>query len=633
MEKARYVRTFVKGTKKPSGIFFADHNRLGAGDPQKSMENSWLNIAAQKRTTASGTGAMIYAVAADEDGRNAIREYFSAEYLRRYAAMGILRNIAGRESVGFTLNDFNGLHCAPDSLQGLCGFSVRMDWRFTRRYQGSSQNMIKGKVLAMCQRQGLPIPTQMTETCRGLQAVWYLKQRKEANYLPVWNELQNELYKIFSAFGAVSARLGVCETVELPVGGKKLLYSKEQPTSWDAMYNGIRRAYYARAYSAIAAKHFPDPESRPEWYRVQQMVDDGALHVQAQEIPSPFISNAPSYYWLNSAGWDEETIVQAALPEQTKIKTWDSEAARRKNEELRVYYREVAEDLLKLAGLRKGNFSQEMQQRLLFYVYFYTVLYISGKRKGDALAVDAVRKANAMMRHPMAPEALELRITGLQKGVRHNRASVSRARVLSDLQITAKEEQQLKRLAGHDVKCRRKNKSGMLRPEKDAALNTAIAEMLAQGLLHREIAEKLGMSREAVTRRIKRCNLLHELQQARNDVKKEEAKAKKAQKEKKKAEKENKDKGNGSGGMCAASRMQKVEGKARTGRKPVSEARRLAVLAIQRVRRGKERLARKCSTCLRNLAKQCHTLDTAPVEWIGTAAEVGYRGVAMPKLC
>ena len=36
--------------------------------------------------------------------------------------------------------------------------------------------------------------------------------------------------------------------------------------------------------------------------------------------------------------------------------------------------------------------------------------------------------------------------------------------------------------------------------------------MLAQGKLHREIGEKLGMARESVTRRIRRNNLLREVQ-------------------------------------------------------------------------------------------------------------------------
>ena len=98
--------------------------------------------------------------------------------------------------------------------------------------------------------------------------------------------------------------------------------------------------------------------------------------------------------------------------------------------------------------------------------------------------------------------------------------------MISDLQITVAEQKQLKRLLGHEEDLRRKSKSGMLRSERDTALDTAIVEMLAQGKLHREIGEKLGMARESVTRRIRRNNLLREVQEARNALAKEQARAK-----------------------------------------------------------------------------------------------------------
>lgn len=136
-----------------------------------------------------------------------------------------------------------------------------------------------------------------------------------------------------------------------------------------------------------------------------------------------------------------------------------------------AYYGEVAEDLLKLVQLRKGEFSAEMQQRLLFYIYVYSVLKISCKRDGDAPAAEAVRAADALMRHPMTPEMLEQRISGLRASVRYDRTSVSRNRVISDLQITVAEQKQLKRLLGHEEDLRRKSKFGMLRSERDAALD------------------------------------------------------------------------------------------------------------------------------------------------------------------
>lgn len=293
-----------------------------------------------------------------------------------------------------------------------------------------------------------------------------------------------------------------------------------------------------------------------------------------------------------------------------------------------AYYGEVADDLLKLVRLRKGEFSAEMQQRLLFYIYVYSVLKISCKRDGDAPAVEAVRAADALMRHPMTPEMLEQRIAGLRASVRYDRTSVSKKRVISDLQITVAEQKQLKRLLGHEEDLRRKSKSGMLRSERDTALDTAIVEMLAQGKLHREIGEKLGMARESVTRRIRRNNLLREVQEARNALAKEQARAKKAEKTKNKDD-DDKNGGARAGGTQAASKPQK-----KSSRKPLSESRRLAVLAVQRVRRAKERLARKCSICIRNLAKRYYRLNAARVEWIsGVSAAKSLCATPFPQLC
>ena len=264
-------------------------------------------------------------------------------------------------------------------------------------------------------------------------------------------------------------------------------------------------------------------------------MSDGTLLVSAEEQPKPFIQNAPSYYWLRSGGWDEDLIVDAEMPApQKRSPAMNTERARKAVGMMPAYYGEVAEDLLKLTRLRKGDFSAEMQQRLLFYVYVYSLLKVSCKRDGDAPAAEAVRAANALMRHPMPQEVLEQRISGLRASVRYDRTSVSRKRVISDLQITVAEQKQLKRLVEGDEALRRKSKSGVLHSERDAALNTAIAELLAQGLTHREIGEKIGMARESVTRRIRRNNLLCEVQEARKELAKEETRAKRAKKVKEK---------------------------------------------------------------------------------------------------
>lgn len=636
MARAKHINGFSQGTKKPSAIFLADYSRSGASDPNKSRENRWLNDAAQKRTAAAGPGATLYAVAADADGRNPMREYFGAELLRHIAGQEILRSVSGRESIGVALNDFNAVRCAPDCLQGLCGFSVRMDWRYTWKYQGSNSDTVKSKVLDACTKNGLPLPTQIVETARGLQAVWYLKQRKEANFLPVWNALQNGLCEIFAPFGAASARLGVSEMVELPVNGLRMLHSKVQLTSWDAMYNALRKAYYARAFSAIAARYFPDG-NRPAWYLVQQMVNDGTLKVSAKEMPVPFIPNIPSYYWLKSAGFDGESIVEAAVPEKPKSHGLHGRTADNPTleNELRTYYKEVADDLLTVAVLRKGDFSPEEQRRLMFYVYLYTRCHIADKHKSHAPGAEAVRKANALMRHPMPEDALERFISGLEVGTHPDRKSAGRARVMSDMQITAKEEKHLKRLISADEKNRRSNKSGKLKHERDTELNKSIVEMLEQELTQQEIADKLGMTREAVNRRIHRNDLVLRAWEARKKLDTEKSAAKKAEKEKKraeKAEKKNKDKDGGVGDSGTSSTGRSSARKKKTGRKPVSEARRLAILAVQRVRRAKERLARKCETCIRNLDKQSYTVRSAAVEWVSAPAnrQIFRHSAALP---
>lgn len=61
-----------------------------------------------------------------------------------------------------------------------------------------------------------------------------------------------------------------------------------------------------------------DPAHRPTWYHTQQLMSNGTLQVPADEQPKPFISNAPSYQWLRSGGWDEDLIVDAEPAVTTK---------------------------------------------------------------------------------------------------------------------------------------------------------------------------------------------------------------------------------------------------------------------------------------------------------------------------
>ena len=132
-----------------------------------------------------------------------------------------------------------------------------------------------------------------------------------------------------------------------------------------------------------------------------------------------------------------------------------------------------------------------------------------------------------------------------------------------------------------------------------------------------------------MTRRIRRNNLLCEVQEARKELAKEETRAKRAKKVK---EKDDDDKNGGAG--TGSTQSAPNAPKKKSGRKPMSEARRLAVLAVQRVRRARERLNHKCSVCIRNLAKRCYSLNAATVEWIdGTTAAADAQRTAFPALC
>ena len=108
-------------------------------------------------------------------------------------------------------------------------------------------------------------------------------------------------------------------------------------------------------------------------------MSNGTLQVPADEQPKPFISNAPSYQWLRSGGWDEDLIVDAEPAVTTKCgRPMSSARASQTVGMMPAYYGEVADDLLKLVRLRKGEFSAEMQQRLLFYIYGISDLIRAG---------------------------------------------------------------------------------------------------------------------------------------------------------------------------------------------------------------------------------------------------------------
>ena len=142
------------------------------------------------------------------------------------------------------------------------------------------------------------------------------------------------------------------------------------------------------------------------------------------------------------------------------------------------------------------------------------------------------------------------------------------------------------------------------------------------GLSRAQIADKLGLSVSCINYRIRRFKLVQAVDEAKKELEQKERELEAARRQAKKAGKQEARRhdeddnfpgssgtGGGQDGNPSENRQPEsgntpaaAMGKKR-GRKPLTEAERVVKLAMQRVRRAKEKLWRKCYAGLRKIEK------------------------------
>lgn len=473
--------TFREREFGQSRIFAKSYEEY-ARKPEKFWENRYMNQLILERLATTTDSAYIYATATDEDGLNPVKEAIGAAMLRKAASTGFLRYAQTGRRVKLAINDFSDAGCVMSALLHLNGFYLRVDWKNTKRWAEKTVDFVVREFQKTCAQCGLVVPT-MWETEAGFWALWMSSDGRSASYLPVWRSMMYRLSDIFGNFGVATLRTDVCEQIELPTGGSRLLCVQKQKVSWDVMYNALNALPVKRAYrEAWRRAHGKDAQC-PAWWMIREMVWNDELAMPGDLMPTDkdkMLPNKPYSRWMESPAFKQpaDEPVSAVVPYER-----EPHLQRRMTDDtiLKQSYAKTAADFFTLIEMRKGDFTSEMQQRLYFYLYFYTMISTGDRKTEDAPAVAAVCRANAMMRYPLPEDKLQEQLKSLRRSVRLKWSAVSTTRVVSDLQVTENEQKRMQGIVDAEERKRRRNKSGRTNAENDDYRNHSIVRMLYGG--------------------------------------------------------------------------------------------------------------------------------------------------------
>ena len=276
--------TFRERELGQSRIFAKSYEEY-ARKPERFWENRYLNQIILERLATTTDSAYIYATATDEDGLNPVSEAIGAAMLRKAASTGFLRYAQTRRRVKLAINDFSDAGCVMSALLHLNGFYLRVDWKNTKRWAEKTVDFVVREFQKTCAQCGLVVPT-MWETEAGFWALWMSSDGRSASYLPVWRSMMYRLSDIFGNFGVATFRTDVCEQIELPTGGSRLLCVQKQKVSWDVMYNALNALPVKRAYrEAWRRAHGKDAQC-PAWWMIREMVWNDELAMPGDLMPT-----------------------------------------------------------------------------------------------------------------------------------------------------------------------------------------------------------------------------------------------------------------------------------------------------------------------------------------------------------
>ncbi len=96
---------------------------------------------------------------------------------------------------------------------GLC--FVDLDTYHCKGLAGKPPEAIAALLNLFCSEEGIPAPSLILFSGRGLQAKWLLDQALGKSSLPAWNNVQNGLVRILDNFGADSNAKDICRVLRL----------------------------------------------------------------------------------------------------------------------------------------------------------------------------------------------------------------------------------------------------------------------------------------------------------------------------------------------------------------------------------------------------------------------------------
>ena len=130
---------------------------------------------------------------------------------------------------------------ATYNLAGLNACWVDLDFYKEEAYRYATPRSMVPEILHRCYERGLPYPSYILATGRGVLVVW-LHDRQRPSMLRVWRAMQNSAYEAFGDMGS-DARARVC-TMSFSVAGRKK-DDRDVEIIWPAHADEIQRLPFA----------------------------------------------------------------------------------------------------------------------------------------------------------------------------------------------------------------------------------------------------------------------------------------------------------------------------------------------------------------------------------------------------
>lgn len=391
-----------------------------------------------------------------------------------------------------------------DNVRHLNAFFTDIDFHKSKKYKNMKPEEVVASILQQCKSHNMPIPSLIICTGHGLHVWWLLAQPVDVRFMPVWDEIQTEIFQEFKAYGADAAAKDASRYLRIPGtnNNKDANEAREvavvfvNPTrkyiKFDSMYRWAARHHEMVWLGRLRSRCESVPNDTP-LHILKELVASEKIEVPNKLKFSPFIANEPV-----------ESIHVPAVRKANAARTHKTETEEECSKRHQVKAMSVnpmrLKDLQMLVKIRKGHMTG---QRELFLHHYRNTLARCGFNGETQAAM--IRAMNNQFTEPLP----EYEVRSILK--QYKLYMAKNETIIRDLSITAAEQAAMRTIIDTDEKERRrlqKNKCGVSNEERVKNTCAKIMQFLALGKTNSEIAALLHCTARTVRNYIHKFDLL-----------------------------------------------------------------------------------------------------------------------------